>query len=289
MVKIPATKPGLAAIEDVIAKGRSINVTLIFSLQPLRGGRRVLRARARAARRRGRGPGQGRIGGELLRLADRHRGRQTPAGGRRPRRRSRASWRSPTRSSPTPTTSRSSRARAGSTWRARARPPSACCGRRPRRRTRRIWTRSTSRSCSARTPSTRSRRTRSRPTRITATRSRGCRAAWPRRIRCSRISSGAGVDYDDVTDTLEREGVEKFEAAFAELLETLERQTGVAGAGLSAAAAQGAARGSRARARSAVPQLRSRGSGRARGSPAVPDGNAVAWTVNTRKLCPRYW
>jgi len=33
MVKIPATRPGLAAIEDVIAKGRSINVTLIFSLQ----------------------------------------------------------------------------------------------------------------------------------------------------------------------------------------------------------------------------------------------------------------
>jgi transaldolase len=33
MVKIPATKPGLGAIEDVVAKGRSINVTLIFSLQ----------------------------------------------------------------------------------------------------------------------------------------------------------------------------------------------------------------------------------------------------------------
>ncbi|MGA9284075.1 MAG: transaldolase [Solirubrobacteraceae bacterium] len=33
LVKIPATKPGLAAIEDVIAKGRSINITLIFSLQ----------------------------------------------------------------------------------------------------------------------------------------------------------------------------------------------------------------------------------------------------------------
>jgi transaldolase len=32
-VKIPATKPGLGAIEDVIAKGRSINVTLIFSLR----------------------------------------------------------------------------------------------------------------------------------------------------------------------------------------------------------------------------------------------------------------
>lgn len=33
MVKIPATKPGLAAIEEMIAKGKSINVTLIFSLQ----------------------------------------------------------------------------------------------------------------------------------------------------------------------------------------------------------------------------------------------------------------
>jgi transaldolase len=33
LVKIPATKPGLPAIEDMIAKGRSINVTLIFSLR----------------------------------------------------------------------------------------------------------------------------------------------------------------------------------------------------------------------------------------------------------------
>ncbi len=32
MVKIPATRPGLGAIEDAIAKGRSINVTLTFSL-----------------------------------------------------------------------------------------------------------------------------------------------------------------------------------------------------------------------------------------------------------------
>lgn len=33
LVKIPATKPGLPAIEDMIAAGRSINVTLIFSLE----------------------------------------------------------------------------------------------------------------------------------------------------------------------------------------------------------------------------------------------------------------
>jgi transaldolase len=36
MVKIPATIPGLAAIEEMIALGRSINVTLIFSLQRYR-------------------------------------------------------------------------------------------------------------------------------------------------------------------------------------------------------------------------------------------------------------
>ncbi len=32
-VKIPATKPGLGAIEDAVAGGRNINVTLIFSLE----------------------------------------------------------------------------------------------------------------------------------------------------------------------------------------------------------------------------------------------------------------
>jgi transaldolase len=35
-VKIPATKAGLPAIEDCIAKGRSINITLIFSLERYR-------------------------------------------------------------------------------------------------------------------------------------------------------------------------------------------------------------------------------------------------------------
>src|SRR3989442_463558 len=32
-VKIPATEPGLGAIEEMIARGRNINVTLIFSLE----------------------------------------------------------------------------------------------------------------------------------------------------------------------------------------------------------------------------------------------------------------
>jgi transaldolase len=33
--------------------------------------------------------------------------------------------------------------------------------------------------------------------------------------------AGAGVDYDDLTETLEREGVEKFSDSFEKLLETL--------------------------------------------------------------------
>ena len=83
MVKIPATKPGLAAIEDVIAKGRSINVTLIFSLRRyaevaesyVRGLERLVAA--------GGDPAQGGVGGELLRLAHRHRGRPAPGRARR--------------------------------------------------------------------------------------------------------------------------------------------------------------------------------------------------------------
>ncbi|MGH3022296.1 MAG: transaldolase family protein, partial [Gaiellaceae bacterium] len=36
----------------------------------------------------------------------------------------------------------------------------------------------------------------------------------------------AGVDYDDVTATLEREGVEKFSDSFAELIEGIRAKSG---------------------------------------------------------------
>ena len=36
----------------------------------------------------------------------------------------------------------------------------------------------------------------------------------------------AGVDYADVTETLEREGVEKFDASFVELLEGIRASSG---------------------------------------------------------------
>jgi transaldolase len=36
--------------------------------------------------------------------------------------------------------------------------------------------------------------------------------------------AAAGVDYDDLTATLEREGVEKFRASFQELLDVIDRK-----------------------------------------------------------------
>ena len=83
-VKIPATEPGLGAIEDCIAKGVPINVTLIFSLERyaavvesyLRGLERLVAV--------GRRPAQGDLRRELLRLARRHRGRQAARGDRPP-------------------------------------------------------------------------------------------------------------------------------------------------------------------------------------------------------------
>ena len=79
----------------------------------LRRGRRGLPARAGAARR-GRGRSvEGRVRGELLRLARRHRGRPQARGERRARTSSRASSRSRTRSSPIGATRSSSPASAG--------------------------------------------------------------------------------------------------------------------------------------------------------------------------------
>ena len=75
-VKIPATQHGLRRIEDSIARGIPINVTLIFSLERHRKVCRGVHARAGAAGRGRRRPVRARLGGELLRVARGHRGRQ---------------------------------------------------------------------------------------------------------------------------------------------------------------------------------------------------------------------
>ena len=42
--------------------------------------------------------------------------------------------------------------------------------------------------------------------------------------RAARRAAAAGVDYEDVTDTLEREGVEKFADSFSGLMQALEQK-----------------------------------------------------------------
>ena len=145
-VKIPGTEPGLGAIEDCIAEGRSINVTLIFSLDRYAAGRRGVPEWARAARRRAAATRAAvALGRELLRLARRHRGGPAARGGRPAGAQGQARDREC-----------EARVRAleggvlgralGRRSRRRARGPSAASGRRRRRRTRRSGTCSTSRS-----------------------------------------------------------------------------------------------------------------------------------------------
>ena len=135
MVKIPATMPGLPAIEDSIAHGTSINITLIFSLERYKA---VVEAYLRGLERLDRGrrrPVEGRVRRVVLRLARRHRGRQAPRGasGNTELQGKLAIANAKLAYAALP--ARRSRARAGSTSRARARRSSAACGRRPRRRT----------------------------------------------------------------------------------------------------------------------------------------------------------
>ena len=82
-VKIPATEPGLGAIEEMIALGKNINVTLIFSLERHTGSDGGVPPRPRTARGEWRRPEAGALGGELLRLACRHGDRQSTRRARR--------------------------------------------------------------------------------------------------------------------------------------------------------------------------------------------------------------
>ena len=68
-------------------------------------------------------------------------------------------------------------------------------------------------------------RRRSAPSRITARcAATPCWRTWRRRTSCCEKLAKAGVDYDDVTETLELEGVQKFADSFDELLDGIERE-----------------------------------------------------------------
>jgi transaldolase len=142
-VKIPATADGLPAIEEMIARGKNINVTLIFSL---RRHEEVAEAYIRGLERLAEAGGDLSSVGSVASFfvsrvdteADKRLDEATPS--------SRASWPSPTRSSRTRTTSGSSPGRAGMRSSRRAPRRSGASGRRPRRRTRSTATCCTSRS-----------------------------------------------------------------------------------------------------------------------------------------------
>ena len=209
-VKIPGTAEGLPAIQQMIAEGRSINVTLLFGLE--RYGEVIEAYLAGLEACRGR-PVRRVVGGVVLRQPGRHRGRPPARGRSAPTRPSpcgaRPRW--PTPSSPTSCSSSASRARAGRRWRPGAPGCSGRCGRRPRPRTRTTPTRSTSTPSSGRTRSTRCPTPRSRRSTTTA--------PWPARSTPTSTAPGGvldalaavGVDLDDVTATLEDEGVAAFE------------------------------------------------------------------------------
>ena len=137
LVKIPATKPGLPAIEDMIAKGKSINVTLIFSLRALRGGRRGLHPRARAARRRTEATPRtvASVASFFVSRVDTEADRRLDELGGHDDLKGKLAIANAQARLPALRGARSP-ASAGSSWRRRARRLSAACGRRRRRRTR---------------------------------------------------------------------------------------------------------------------------------------------------------
>ena len=91
MIKIPATEEGIPAIEEALYEGLNVNVTLLFAVSYYE---RVMEAFIRAMERRHEAgpPARPPLGRLVLRLARRHRGRQAARGGRaqRPRRPRRA-------------------------------------------------------------------------------------------------------------------------------------------------------------------------------------------------------
>ena len=208
MIKIPATRGGIPAITAALAAGLNVNVTLIFSLERYREVIEAFLAGLEQRVARGERRRAHRVGRVVLRQPGRHRDR--PPAARGPRRCG-ARPRSPTPSSRTSCSSSGSRVRAGTRSRRRARGVQ-----RP------LWA-STSTKNPAYSPTLYVDKLIGRDTvntlaqasidvlahgrRRSARRHRAARASTTRARSMAGLAE-AGVDFDDVTATLEREGVD---------------------------------------------------------------------------------
>ena len=222
-IKIPATVEGLPAITQVLAEGISVNVTLIFSLDRYRAVMNAFLTGLEQAREHGHDLVEHPLGRVLLRLAGstpRSTSGSTPSAPTRPRRcagkagiaNARLAYQAYEEVFSTPRWARRSPA---------GRPPAApAVGLHrgqgpglPRHDVRHRARRARHRQHDAREDARRGRRPR-----------RGHRRHGHRRLRrggrrSSTPSSALGISYAEVVDPLEREGVEKFEKCWAELLD----------------------------------------------------------------------
>ena len=74
MVKIPGTSEGAPVIEEMLAEGKNINITLLFSIASLRASGACLRRRARDTARGRSANRQDRLGGVIFRQPGRYAG-----------------------------------------------------------------------------------------------------------------------------------------------------------------------------------------------------------------------
>ena len=121
LVKIPATTEGVPAIEAMIAEGRSINVTLVFSLARYRQVLEAYLLGLETLADRGGDLSTRPQRGVVLREPGRHRGRPAPGGNRYRPRRSRCAAEPPSHKPSSPTSS-SGEAHTGDRWERLAEP-----------------------------------------------------------------------------------------------------------------------------------------------------------------------
>ena len=232
-IKIPATEAGLPAITATLAEGISVNVTLIFGLDRYSAVMEAFLAGLEQAKANGHDLSKigsvasffvSRVDSEVDKRLEKIGSEQAKAlRGKAAVANAQLAYERYTEVSP-PTAGRRSPTP--------ARTRSGRCGRPPRRRTRTTATSSTSRSSSRPARSTPCRSRSSTRTPITAR-----PAATPspapttRPGRSSPTWSSVGVDIDDVIATLEREGVEKFEASWQELLDGVRKSLEAAAEG----------------------------------------------------------